>query len=88
LRAGFFYFLPARFVPERAMIRTEFERRRRGLTQHALADLSGVPQTYISLLERGRLIPTETELDRLAHVLDVTPSGALLAVVTPPTVLA
>lgn len=68
------------------MLRSEFERRRQGLTQHALAARSGVPQTYISLLERGRLVPTETELDRLARVLDVSPSRALLAVVAPSTV--
>jgi transcriptional regulator with XRE-family HTH domain len=60
------------------MSRAEFERRKRGLTQHQLADLTGVPQTYISLLERGRLVPTEQELVSLSEVLEVSPPSALL----------
>jgi transcriptional regulator with XRE-family HTH domain len=67
-----------RFVLERTMSRAEFERRKRGLTQNQLATLTGVPQTYISLLERGRLVPTEQELVSLSEVLEVSPPSALL----------
>lgn len=41
-----------------------------GLTQAQLAELSGVPQADISRIERGAGNPTETTLQRLAHVLN------------------
>ena len=44
-------------------------RRARGLTQVALAEASGVPQSEVSRLERGSGNPTEHTMTRLAHAL-------------------
>lgn len=44
-------------------------RAERGLTQVALAKLSGIPQADISRIERGAGNPTETTLQRLALAL-------------------
>jgi DNA-binding phage protein len=44
-------------------------RRERGLTQVALAEASGVPQSEISRLERGVGNPTEQTMTRVAHAL-------------------
>ncbi len=60
------------------MIQIEVERRRRRLTQQQLADKVGMSQTLYSLLERGRLVPTDRELTSLARVLAV-PADTLLA---------
>ena len=45
-------------------------REKRGLTQTALAERSGVPQSEISRIERGSVHPTERTLVRLADALD------------------
>jgi XRE family transcriptional regulator, regulator of sulfur utilization len=44
-------------------------RHARGLTQVALAEASGVPQSEVSRLERGAGNPTEHTMTRLAHAL-------------------
>lgn len=44
-------------------------RRSRGLSQEELAFRSGIHQTYLSGVERGRRNPTATVLDRLAVAL-------------------
>jgi len=52
----------------------QFLRIDQGLKQPALAKSSGVPQPTISLIENGRLNPTEDELARLGRTLGVPPS--------------
>ncbi|HVF76073.1 MAG TPA: helix-turn-helix transcriptional regulator [Acidimicrobiales bacterium] len=53
-----------------------------GLTQDALARLSGVHRTYIGALERGEKEPTLFVLVRLAGALGVDP-GALVTGIRP-----
>ena len=48
-------------------------RKKAGLTQEELADLSGHHTTYISLIERGRRKPTIPILFDLAMGLRITP---------------
>lgn len=60
------------------MLRCHYERLERGWTQAQLGRLAGIPQTYISLLERERLIPTEKDLQSLSKVLGVFPASALM----------
>lgn len=43
---------------------------REGLTQKAVADLSGIPQAHISLMERGRMVIGVTRAKRLAKALN------------------
>jgi ribosome-binding protein aMBF1 (putative translation factor) len=62
------------------MLRIEFERRQRGWSQRDLAHVSRVSQQEISLIERGRLIPTDEQASRLARTLQVR-GGDLLATV-------
>jgi transcriptional regulator with XRE-family HTH domain len=50
-------------------------RRRReasGLSQEALADKAGLHRTYISLLERGRRVPSIKIVQQLAAALETT----------------
>ena len=51
-------------------------RRRRGITQQRLSDLSGVAQSEISRIERGTITPTLPTLQRIIDAL-----GARLAIV-------
>lgn len=44
-------------------------RRRRGLSQEALAGLADIHQTYLSGVERGRRNPTVEVLARIARAL-------------------
>lgn len=60
------------------MLRCHYERLERGWTQVQLGRLAGIPQTYISLLERERLIPTERDLTNLSKVLGVFPPSELM----------
>jgi transcriptional regulator with XRE-family HTH domain len=61
--------------PERIFGRVLQELRlERGLSQEGLALDSGYHRTYISLLERGRNVPSLRTIFRLASVLQVAPS--------------
>ena len=42
---------------------------REGLTQEDMASLTSISQTYISALERNRMIPTDEWLQRIKDVL-------------------
>lgn len=44
-------------------------RRREGLTQKEVADLAGIPQAHISLMERGKMAIGVTRAKRLAKAL-------------------
>ena len=44
-----------------------------GLTQTAVAKLSGMNRSYLSHLESGRRNPTLATLERLAKILNVAP---------------
>ncbi|RBY83591.1 Cro/Cl family transcriptional regulator [Geodermatophilus sp. TF02-6] len=52
-------------------------RRRRGMTQRALAQLSGVHQPTIAAIETGRRRPTETVRSALVAAVRLRPSEAL-----------
>ena len=54
----------------------KYERIRRGWSQEQLEHLARIPQPQISLIETGRLKPTEAQAIRLASALDIPP-GAL-----------
>jgi len=45
-------------------------RKKRGVTQVTLAELSGIPQNHISSIERGTKVPNLITLLRLAHALE------------------
>ena len=49
------------------MTTLQFLRLEHGLKQPGLAKLSGVPQPTISLIENGRLNPSDDELERLGR---------------------
>lgn len=53
-------------------------RRRLGMSQETLAELSGLDRTYISMLERERGSPTLRVLQRIAHALQSKPSQLLI----------
>ena len=52
-------------------------REAKGLTQHQLAERAQVSQSFISILEGGKLenIPPQMILERLAQALDVKPEA-------------
>lgn len=58
-----------------ALVGREIERarKRRGLTQDALARALGVGQSLVSDWERGIREPSISQLSRIAHQLDVSP---------------
>jgi transcriptional regulator with XRE-family HTH domain len=60
------------------VLRCYFERLDRGWNQNDAARASGIPQTTISAIERGRVVPTADEVDALARAYSVTPPSALL----------
>ncbi len=66
----------------------EYERRNQRKPQHRLAAEATLPQPYISLIEQGRLVPTQEELVRLANALGVHPPALLMERIQPPTVAA
>jgi transcriptional regulator with XRE-family HTH domain len=47
-------------------------RERRGLTQHALADAAGLPQSTIARLESGERKGTAAQMRKLARTLGIT----------------
>jgi transcriptional regulator with XRE-family HTH domain len=55
----------------------ELARRRKKWSQHQLSDLTQVQQAFISMIERGRGIPSPEERARLARALDI-PEDLLL----------
>ena len=57
-------------------------RRRRGLSQEALALEAGIERNYVSLLERGKNSASVRMLFKLCAVLGVPPSDFLAAVET------
>ena len=63
------------------ILNVKLRRLQQQLSQAGLAELAGLTQPEVSLIEAGRLIPTPEQLERLAGVLSV-PSAALLAEVT------
>ena len=60
------------------MTRLRFERLQRHMTQHDVARRARVAQPVISLIERGRLIPTDDQIARLASVFRIHPPEAIL----------
>lgn len=58
----------------------EFERRKRRWSQAHLADLAGMPQSDISLLETGRLRPSDSQAARLVAVLGIAADVLFLEV--------
>ena len=59
------------------MKRIAVERKRRGWSQHVLADHSAFPLTYLNLFEQGRYNASQEERARLAAVLGVAPDSLL-----------
>jgi transcriptional regulator with XRE-family HTH domain len=55
-------------------VREAREQRRQPLTQEQLAERSGVDQTYISLIERCKRVPSDDIKRRLAKALGIAPS--------------
>ena len=65
------------------MLMCELARRQRGWSQMQLGHASRIPQTFISLIECGRGIPTADQADRLSRALDVPVDLLLKPVVLP-----
>ncbi len=59
------------------MTNLEHARRRQGLTQTAAAARSSLNQCQVSAIERGRMIPTSEQRERLARALRI-PAESLL----------
>jgi len=57
-------------VRHRVGLNLQAVRRAKGLSQEELAHRSGVHQTYLSGVERGRRNPTVGLLDKIATALD------------------
>jgi transcriptional regulator with XRE-family HTH domain len=60
------------------VLRVEYERRKQGIPQKELARRAGLHQPTISLIEQGRLQPTEAELAALARALGLNPPAVLM----------
>ena len=60
------------------MLRCYFERLRRDWSQQDAARASGLAQTTISAIERGRVVPTDDELKALARAFGIAPPHVLL----------
>lgn len=54
-----------------------YERLRQGLRINQLSALTGINTVYLSLIERGRLIPTKDELERIGRALNI-PANAVM----------
>lgn len=53
-------------------------RAQRGISQEALADLSGMHRTYLGGIERGWRNPSYTNIRKIADALDVRPSELMV----------
>ncbi len=53
-------------------------RARRGISQEALAEISGMHRTYLGGIERGNRNPSYTNIRRIADALEVRTSQLLL----------
>lgn len=53
------------------------ERKERGLSQEALADIAGVHRTYIGMIERGEKNITLANIQKVAEALDLKMSQLL-----------
>jgi transcriptional regulator with XRE-family HTH domain len=60
------------------VLRIKYERKTRGFTQDVVDVLAFVHQPQLSLIENGRLRPTQAQLQRLAKALRVSPPEVLL----------
>jgi transcriptional regulator with XRE-family HTH domain len=56
----------------RILTTVERLRRERGWSQTRLAQLTGIPQVYISLLERSKYVPAPEEWEQLARAFGVS----------------
>lgn len=63
------------------MTRLKYERRQRRQSQQTLAKLAGLNQPALSQIERGVLIPTPQQLDRLAAIYNLPPADLLKEVI-------
>lgn len=61
-------------MTQQLTVREARERKTPLMTQEQLADASGVDQTYISLIERLRRVPSDDIKKRLAKALGIAPS--------------
>jgi transcriptional regulator with XRE-family HTH domain len=59
------------------MTRVKYLRQMRELPQWKLAELTGLDQPKVSLIEQGRLIPTDKQRKALASVLGCDPAALL-----------
>lgn len=63
------------------MTRLKYERKQRKQSQQRLADEVGLPQPALSQIERGILIPTRAQLERLGASFSIAPEDLLKEVV-------
>jgi transcriptional regulator with XRE-family HTH domain len=59
------------------VLRLKFERQNRQQSQMRVASVARIAQSVLSQIERGRLVPTDDELQRLAAVFGVPPDDLL-----------
>ena len=63
------------------MTRLKFERMARSLSQTSVAAVARIPQPALSQIERGRLLPTTAQMERLSAALNLSPDDLLKEVV-------
>jgi hypothetical protein len=63
-------------------LRARLERQAADLNLKQASLLSGLTAAEISLIETGRLVPTQAQLEKLARVFPVSPASLLLKPVT------
>jgi transcriptional regulator with XRE-family HTH domain len=59
------------------MLTLEYRRREKRWTQEQVGQLARIGQSFISLIEQGRFIPTPDQLARLGRALDIPPDEVL-----------
>ena len=57
------------------MLNIKFVRMLRGKSQFQISLLTEIPSYRLSVIENGKVVPTEGELKRLAAVLQTTPEN-------------